>query len=126
MISNYLKLALRHLLRKKTFAFINIFGLTVGLTGCVLIGLFIADELSFDKFNSHADRIARVTAEMGFNGTPYNTALSGTRVGPRFQSIFPAIEAFTRTYVGRTIVSNGVTHFEENHFLFADSAFFRI
>ena len=61
MISNYLKLAFRHLLRKKTFSFINIFGLTVGLTSCVLIGLFIADELSFDRFHRNADRIARVT-----------------------------------------------------------------
>lgn len=126
MISNYLKLALRHLLRKKTFAFINIFGLTVGLTGCVLIGLFIADEMSFDKFHTHTDRIARVTAEMSFSGTLYNVAVTGTRVGPRLQSVFPKIEAFTRTFVSRTIVGNGVTHFEENNFLFADSAFFRI
>jgi putative ABC transport system permease protein len=126
MIKNYLKLAFRHLLRKKTFSFINIFGLTVGLTGCVLIGLFIADELSFDKFNLHADRIARVTAEMRYNGTLYNTEVTGTRVGPRFQSVFPAIEAFTRTYVGRTIVANGATHFEEKNFLYADSSFFRI
>jgi putative ABC transport system permease protein len=126
MIKNYLKLAFRHLLRKKTFSFINIFGLTVGLTSCVLIGLFIADELSFDNFHFHADRIARVTAEMKFNGTPDNVAVTGTRVGPRLQSVFPAIETFTRTYVGRTIIGNGVTHFEENNFLYADSAFFRV
>jgi putative ABC transport system permease protein len=126
MISNYLKLALRHLLRKKTFSFINIFGLTVGLAGCVLIGLFIADELSFDTFNKNAPRIARITCEAAFDGTLNNVAVTGTRVGPRFQSVFPRIEAFTRTYVGRTIVANGVNHFEENNFLYADSAFFRI
>jgi putative ABC transport system permease protein len=126
MISNYLKLAFRHLLRKKTFSFINIFGLTVGLTSCVLIGFFIADELSFDTFNKNADRIARVTAEMSFNGTLDNVAVTGTRVGPRLQSVFPTIEASSRTFVGRTIVGNGVTHFEENNFLYADSAFFSI
>ncbi len=126
MIKNYLKLAFRHLLRKKTFSFINIFGLTVGLTSCLLIGLFITDELSFDRFHSNADRIARVTAEMTDNGTMNLTVMTGTRVGPRFKSIFPDILEFTRTYVGRTIVSDGVNHFEENNFLYADSSFFKI
>jgi putative ABC transport system permease protein len=126
MLRNYLKLAFRHLLRKKTFSFINIFGLTIGLAGCVLIGLFIADELSFDTFNRKADRIARITSEYTNSGTVNPIAVSGTRVGPRLHSIFPAIEAFTRTFVGRTIVSNGVTHFEENNFLYADSSFFDI
>jgi putative ABC transport system permease protein len=126
MIKNYLKLAFRHLLRKKTFSFINIFGLTIGLTGCVLIGLFIADELSFDTFNRKGDRIARVTMEFTNSGTLNPAAESGTRVGPRFHSVFPAVEGFTRTYIGRTLVSNGVTHFEENNFLYADSSFFDI
>lgn len=126
MLRNYFKLAFRHLLKKKTFSFINIFGLTVGLTSCVLIGLFIADELSFDTFNQKADRIARVTSEVLRSGTMNQVAVSGTRVGPRLQSVFPNISAFTRTFIGRTIVSNGVTHFEENNFLYADSAFFRI
>jgi putative ABC transport system permease protein len=126
MISNYLKLAVRHLLGKKTFSFINIFGLTVGLVSCILIGLFIADELSFDTFNKNAARIARVTSEYSSSGTVNPIVVSGTRVGPRLQSVFPAVEAFTRTFVSRTIVSNGITHFEENNFLYADSAFFKI
>ncbi|HET6252815.1 MAG TPA: ABC transporter permease [Puia sp.] len=126
MFRNYIKLAFRHLLKKKTFSFINIFGLTIGLTSCILIGLFISDELGFDAFNVKAARIARVTSEYSSSGTVNPAAVSGTRVGPRFHSIFPAIEAFTRTYIGRTIVSNEVTHFEENNFLYADSAFFDI
>src|SRR5580700_9022253 len=119
MLRNYIKLAFRHLLKKKTFSFINIFGLTVGLTSCVLIGLFIADELSFDTFNRNAARTARVTMEFATSGAVNSAAVSGTRVGPRFQSVFPAVKAFTRTYVSRTIVSNGITHFEENNFLYA-------
>jgi putative ABC transport system permease protein len=64
--------------------------------------------------------------EFATSGAVNSAAVSGTRVGPRFQSVFPAVKAFTRTYVSRTIVSNGITHFEENNFLYADSAFFRI
>jgi putative ABC transport system permease protein len=126
MISNYLKLAFRHLLRKKTFSFINIFGLTIGLTSCILIGLFIDEELSFDRFHTNADRIARVTMEISSGGTVFPSAMSGTIVGPRLQSIFPDVRAFTHVYVGREIVGEGVSHFEENNFLFADSSFFKI
>jgi putative ABC transport system permease protein len=126
MIKNYLKLAFRHLIRKKTFSFINIFGLTIGLVSCILIGLFISDELSFDTFHTNAPRIARVTMEFSRGSTVSQTAVTGTRVGPRLKQVFPDIEDFTRTYVGRTIVSNGVTHFGEKNFLYADSSFFRI
>lgn len=126
MLKNYLKLAFRYLIRKKTFSFINIFGLTIGLVSCILIGLFIADELSFDTFQQKAPRIARVTSELSSTGILRDFAFTGTRVGPRFKSIFPAIEEFTHVFVGRTIVSNGITHFEENNFLYADSSFFRI
>ena len=126
MIKNYLKLAFRHLIRKKTFSFINIFGLTIGLASCILIGLFISDELSFDTFHANTLRIARVTMEYSEGSAASKIAVTGTRVGPRFKQIFPNVEDFTRTYVGRTIVSNGVTHFAENNFLYADSSFFRI
>ena len=126
MIKNYLKLAFRHLLGKKTFSFINIFGLTIGLISCILIGLFITDELSFDRFHSNADRIARVTMEASSSGTVFSAAMTGTIVGPRFQTVFPDIEAFTHVYVGRTIVGVGANHFEENNFLYADSSFLRI
>lgn len=126
MFRNYLKLAFRHLLKKKTFSFINIFGLTVGLTSCILIGLFISDELSFDHFHQNAARIARVTSERSSAGALNRYAVTGTRVGPRFKSLFPAIRDFTRVYVGRTIVSNNETHFEENNFLYADSSFLHI
>jgi len=126
MIKNYLKLAFRHLIRKKTFSFINIFGLTIGLVSCILIGLFINDELSFDTFHTNASRIARTTIEYRHGSSVSQAATVGTMVAPRFTRIFPAIQDFTRTYIGPTIVSEGVTHFEENNFLYADSSFFRI
>lgn len=126
MIRNYLKLAFRHLIRKKTFSFINIFGLTLGLISCILIGLFISDEWSFDNFHTNGARIARVTMEFSRGSSVSRFATTGTRVGPRFKQVFPAVADYTRTYVGRTIVSNGETHFEEKKFMYADSAFFRI
>ena len=60
MFSNYLKTAIRNLFRYKTFSFINILGLTGGLTCCLLIFIFVKDEFSYDKFHAKKDRIHRV------------------------------------------------------------------
>lgn len=61
MLKNYIKIAFRNLLRYKIFSFINLLGLTIGLACCLLIALFILDELSYDKYHVNADRIYRVT-----------------------------------------------------------------
>ena len=63
MFKNYLKTAFRNLRKNKLYSAINIFGLTVGLAACLLIGVYINHELSYDKFNTNADRIVRATME---------------------------------------------------------------
>jgi len=63
MIRNYFKIAVRNLLKNKFISFINLFGLTVGLTCCLLILTYILHELSYDKYNDKADRIYRVTRD---------------------------------------------------------------
>src|SRR5712671_1290533 len=61
MIRNYLKIAIRNLLKYRFISSINLFGLTVGLTCCLLILTFILHELSYDKYQPNADRVYRVT-----------------------------------------------------------------
>ena len=61
MISNYLKVALRNLLKHKAYTFINVVGLAIGLACCVLILLYVKDEVSYDRYHTKADRIYRVT-----------------------------------------------------------------
>ena len=63
MYKNYLKVTLKNLLSNKVFSAINILGLTIGMAACMLIILFVQDELSYDKFNSKADRIYRLYME---------------------------------------------------------------
>jgi putative ABC transport system permease protein len=60
-MKGYLKIAVRNLMKYKFTSFINLFGLTVGLTCCLLILVYIVNELSYDRFNEKADRIYRVT-----------------------------------------------------------------
>ena len=62
MFKTYFKIALRNFIKQKGYSFINVFGLSISLAACMLITLYILQELSFDDFNSKADRIYRVTS----------------------------------------------------------------
>src|SRR5688500_12151477 len=68
MLINYLKIAWRNLLRNKMSSFINISGLTVGMTVTILIAVWICDELQFDKYHRNHDKIAQVMQHQTFNG----------------------------------------------------------
>lgn len=126
MIKNYFKTALRNLRKKKLYSVINIFGLTVGLAACLLIGVYINHELSYDKFNVNASRIVRSTMEYGQAGTVNTTATNGTKVGPQFKRTFPAIEEYVRTFINHNVVKNNDKIFDEPRILYADQPFFKV
>ena len=126
MFRNYLKTAFRNLGKNKLYSGINIIGLTAGLAACLLIGVFISHELSYDKFNVNADRIARVTMEYGNAGTVSTTATTGTKVGPQFKRTFPSVEEYARTFLSHGIIKYGDKSFDEQRVLFADEPLFKI
>jgi putative ABC transport system permease protein len=126
MIKNYLKTAFRNLSKNKLYSAINIIGLTAGLTACLLIGVFITHELSYDKFNVNKDRIVRVTMEYSNAGTVNTTATTGTKVGPQFKRVFPAVEEYARTFISHGIIKYGEKIFDEQRILFADQPLFKI
>lgn len=126
MIKNYFKIALRNLRRNKLYSSINVFGLMTGLAACLLIGVYINHELSYDKFNVNASRIVRATMEYSRSGTVSTTASTGTKVGPQFKRTFPAVKEFARTFIATRVVKKGEKVFEEKRFLYADDAFFKI
>ena len=76
MLKNYLVIAWRNLGKNKTFSFINILGLTIGITVCLMIFLFIMNEFSMDKFHRQGDRIYRVMRKYDGSGpgVPYLSA----------------------------------------------------
>lgn len=126
MFKNYLKTAFRNLGKNKLYSGINIIGLTAGLAACLLIGVFISHELSYDKFNKNADRIVRVTMEYKNAETINTTATTGTKVGPQFKRTFPSVEEYTRTFLSHGIIKYGEKVFDEQRILFADDPFFKI
>src|SRR5688572_1654870 len=126
MFRNYLKTAFRNLGKNRLYSSINIIGLTAGLAACLLIGVFINHELSYDKFNTYRERIVRVTMEYSNAGTVNTTATTGTKVGPQFKRTFPAVEEYTRTFISHGIIKKGEKTFDEQRILFAEQPFFKI
>src|SRR5215203_73898 len=126
MFKNYLKTAFRNLGKNKLYSGINIIGLATGLAACLLIGVFISHELSYDKFNANADRIVRVTMEYKNAETVNKIATTGTKVGPQFKRTFPAVEEYARTFISHGIIKYGEKIFDEQRILFADQPFFKI
>jgi putative ABC transport system permease protein len=72
MIQNYLKIAWRNLVKNKIFSLTNIFGLAIGIATCLIIMLFVQDELSFDRFNEKANQIVRIVFKANINGGKIN------------------------------------------------------
>lgn len=129
MIANYLRSAWRNITKHKFISFINIFGLTTGLTCCLIIITYIVNELSYDKFNVNADRTYRVTrAFYSANGVE-NLHLSAVAppFGPLLKVAFPDIEKVTRIYPTGTIVLKYKDKlFNEKNGAFADENFFDV
>jgi len=99
MIWTYFKIALRRLQKSRLYTLINLVGLTVGISSCLLIGLFIINESSYDRFNHNADRIVRMTMQFGEGGKE-KYAVTGTKAGPQLQRSFPQVESFVRIING--------------------------
>jgi len=125
MIWTYFKIAFRRLQKSRLYTLINLVGLTVGITSCLLIGLFIINELSYDRFNKNADRIVRMTMQFGEGGKE-KYATTGSKAGPQLQRTFPQVESFVRTMNGSVVMKYSSQMYIEKRFLYADSAFFKI
>ncbi|MCB0838252.1 MAG: ABC transporter permease [Bacteroidetes bacterium] len=97
MLHNYFKVILRNLVKKKLFTFINVFGLAIGFVTCLLIYLYINNELNFDGFHQQKAQIYRLNEVQSFDGiTPQKVALSMFPMGPTLKEEFPEIKTYTR------------------------------
>ena len=128
MIKNYLKITFRNLANHKFYTALNIIGLSIGIASCLLILLYVYNELSYDTFHTKAERIYRV----GLNGKIAEQEIFTTSTCPpmAFTLVqeFPEVENATRlyTYWGQQIIRYGETAIVEEKIYFADSTFFDI
>lgn len=126
MLFNYLRTAWRSFRKNRFFTLINLAGLTTGLSCCLLIGLYIQQELSYDNFEQKGDRIVRMIMEYSFGQAVNKGNYTSTKVAPAFQRAFPEIESAVRMTQSSRIVKAGDKVFDEQRFLFADSSFFNV
>jgi predicted permease len=92
MFRNYLITAVRSLFRQKGFSLINILGLAIGLASALLILLWVQDELSFDRFHEHAERLYRVEEDQYYSGEVYHVNVTPYPSGPVWKDQIPEIE----------------------------------
>ena len=130
MLPNHLKITLRNLLKYKIYSFINITGLAIGLATFLLISLFIAYELSYDRWNPNADRLVRVFTDIKFGGNEMRMAVTGVPIGPDVTREMPEVQNYCRfrNYGSSLVKRDGdlQQNFEERHILTADSTFFEL
>lgn len=127
MFKNYLKIAWRNLLKNKTFSFINIIGLAIGMAACMVILLFVSYEKSFDGMHKkNLYRLCEVQKQEGLVA-PQNVALSMYPMATALKLEYPEIKNFVRVNQGGEI---GLTYKDKRHYLkssnWVDSTFFRI
>jgi putative ABC transport system permease protein len=129
MIRNFLKIAWRNLMKYKVISFINLFGLTVGITCCLLITIYIVNELSYDRYNKNGENVYRLTRS--FNNSEGIVSLNLSTVSPPFgyylPTDFPEVKKMTR------LLNNGTTPFKyrdklinEPNVYFADENLFSV
>lgn len=121
MIQNYLKIAWRKLFKQKLLSFITVFGLGISLAACLLIALFIREELSYDNFYSRASRIVLFQQFEGSAG-------SGSGFASLFSRNIPQVEEVTRVIKTKALITNKNKNISayENNFCFADSNFLKV
>jgi putative ABC transport system permease protein len=128
MISYYLKIALRHLLKRKVFTAINIFGLATSVAVCLLIGKYIIFETSFDKFHTNSKKTYRVVSS--FYTEDVKDEYDGYDLGPALATSFPEIKDFCRVHGNGSLISLEVGDKEFRHrerkMLYVDSSFLKM
>ncbi|MBX9781789.1 MAG: ABC transporter permease [Chitinophagaceae bacterium] len=128
MFKNYFKIAFRNLWKYKGFSAINIIGLALGLACFIMIALYVADELSYDRFNEKADRIYRVNSDIVFGGNKMHMAATSDPMGATLKKDYPQVEEYVRFFAPMNIkrFKKANEYIRETNTVYADSTLFSV
>src|SRR6185436_20380310 len=135
MIKTYLKVAWRNIMKSKVFSFINIFGLAIGLTCCMLISMYLYYELSYDSYHKNGDRVYQLGTTFIKQGKEDKNPNTPAPMARTMQMVFPEIEKTTRLLKtfseDKTLLQyrgkdSTLRSFNEAHGYLADSTFFQV
>ena len=127
MLKNYLRVAFRNLWRHKGFSLLNILGLTIGMSACFLIFLYVKFELSYDDFHSRANRIYRVVTDINNPSEVLHFSVAAPAMPVAAKRDFPEIEKQVRFEPANLLVRRGTAiQIQEDKAALADSTFFEV
>jgi putative ABC transport system permease protein len=128
MIRSYLRIASRNFIKSGLSSVIVLFGLSIGLTSCLFIGMYIRNELNYDRFQVKGDRIFRVIMDYSFNGSPESKKgnFTSMKVAPVLKRNFPQVQEAVRMDKYPTVVRYQDKLLNEKNFYYADSSFFTV
>jgi putative ABC transport system permease protein len=130
MLSNYIKVAIRHLLKNKTFSVINILGLSVGVACCIMLALYIQDEMSFEKHFAGHDRIYRITTTFIREGNAESFPRTSPPIAMDLADVLPEISLATRMVAPPEVEQHLIKFhdklFYERQGVLVDSTFFEV
>jgi ABC-type antimicrobial peptide transport system permease subunit len=127
MFKNYFKVAFRNLKRHKGYSFINITGLAIGMACCLLISLWVLDELSFNRFHAHADQLYRVEFDQNYSGKLFHVTVSPYPMAQALEAEIPEIEHAVRTAgMGELLVRYGDKILYQDGIMAVDPAYLEI
>ncbi|HWK06504.1 MAG TPA: ABC transporter permease [Puia sp.] len=126
MILHYWKTSCRYLTRHFSFSLINILGLSIGIASCLLIYLYVHFELNYDRYNTHIDRIARVTTVLKSPESDMSIAFSSMPLADALLRDCPEIEAAVRVEQAVFNVRKGAETFKEEHFCYSEQSIFTV
>jgi putative ABC transport system permease protein len=124
MIKNFFITAWRNLINNKTFTFLNVSGLAIGVVVCLLIGVWLQRELSFDNFHPANENIFRITNTFKSESETFSQAPSGIALGAQLPKQLPAIKTACRVFSLEYKFKAGDNQFFEPNTLIVDSNFF--
>jgi putative ABC transport system permease protein len=125
MFKNYLKVALRNFFKHRTYSAINLGGLGIAVTVCILIGLFVRQEWTFDRFHAQADRIYRPWLYEKYESEEFISLETPHPLGPMLKATYPEVEAATHFMANNGTARKGAEVFTERMHL-VDPDFLRM
>lgn len=126
MFRNYLKIAWRNIRKQKFYSFINILGLTIGMTCCFLIFMYVKFELSYDDFHEKKDNIVMIATDVKTPTEVIEASITSAPMGPNIHADFPEVRSQVRVYLTDMLIAVGQAKYKEEKLAIADSTFFNI
>src|SRR6478752_9799814 len=125
MLKNLIKIAIRNILKDKTYSAINVIGLTIGITCSLFLLMYILDELSYDRYHKNAANIYRVVSNIREPDNAFTWAVAQIPLGVDLRDNYPEVKNVVRFFgTDRTLYKNGDKQFYEEQFFLADSTVF--